>query len=117
MTKVPSHTTPYARPDDDETTTAARGLESHFLKQLMSEVQNSADGGMLDGGFAGSTFREMLNGALADNMAKAGGIGLTAMLTKEMARGTHSDAKTSAPVAGASTHSADAASAIQQLRV
>ncbi|HEX4456484.1 MAG TPA: rod-binding protein, partial [Polyangia bacterium] len=116
---MPSHTTPYARPDDDETTTAARGLEAHFLKQLMSEVQNTTDGGMLDGGFAGSTFREMLNGALADNMAKAGGIGLTAMLTKEMARGTHGDAKTSAPsstTASASPHSADAASAIQQLR-
>lgn len=116
MTKVPSHTTPYARPDDDETTTAARGLEAHFLKQLMSEVQNSADGGMLDGGFAGSTFREMLNGALADNMAKAGGIGLTAMLTKEMARANHSDAKTSAPTASTGAPSTDAASAIQQLR-
>lgn len=119
MTKVPSQLTPYARPDDDESTTAARGLEAHFLKQLMSEVQNSADGGMLDGGFAGSTFREMLNGALADNMAKAGGIGLTAMLTKEMARSAgHSgsaggDNKSSAPTA---SHSIDAAHAIQQLR-
>ena len=114
MTKVPSHTTPYARPDDDETTTAARGLESHFLKQLMSEVQTSSEGGMLDGGFAGSTFHEMLNGALADNMAKAGGIGLTAMLTKEMSRANHSDSKSSAPTASAT--STDAAHAIQQLR-
>jgi murein DD-endopeptidase MepM/ murein hydrolase activator NlpD len=115
MSKVPSQLTPYARPDDDESTTAARGLESHFLKQLMAEVQNSADGGMLDGGFAGSTFREMLNGALADNMAKAGGIGLTAMLTKEMARsaGHSGDSKSSAPTAA---HAQDAAHAIQQLR-
>lgn len=86
MLKLPSQLTPYARPDDDETTTAARGLEAHFLKSLLADVANSSEGGMLDGGFAGSTFREMLNGALADSMAKAGGIGLTKMLTKEMSK-------------------------------
>jgi len=69
MTKLPTSLTPYARKDDDEATTAARGLEAHFLRQMLAEVRNSSEGSMLDGGFAGSTFKEMLDGALADKMA------------------------------------------------
>jgi murein DD-endopeptidase MepM/ murein hydrolase activator NlpD len=86
MTKLPTSLTPFAKQGDDEVTTAARGLEAHFLRQMLAEVRESSDGSMLDGGFAGSTFKEMLDGALSDNMAKAGGLGLTKMLTKEMSK-------------------------------
>jgi murein DD-endopeptidase MepM/ murein hydrolase activator NlpD len=92
MTKLPTTLTPFAKPGDDETTTAARGLEAHFLRQMLAEVRESSEGSMLDGGFAGGTFKEMLDGALADNMAKAGGLGLAKMLTKEMSKADKSSA-------------------------
>jgi flagellar protein FlgJ len=83
---IPAALTPFARADDDETTVAARGLEAHFLRQLLAEVRGTAEGGLLDGGFAGSTFREMLDGALADRMAQGGGIGIAKLLQKQLAR-------------------------------
>ena len=51
--------------------TAAKGLESFFLRQLMAEARASSPG-LLDGGFAGDTFRSMLDDALADAMSGAG---------------------------------------------
>ena len=51
--------------------TAAKGLESFFLRQLLAEARASSPG-LLDGGFAGDTFRSMLDDALADAMSGAG---------------------------------------------
>jgi murein DD-endopeptidase MepM/ murein hydrolase activator NlpD len=77
---------------------AARGLEANFLRQMLSEVRaNEEASGLGDGGFGGSTFQEMLDGALADNMAKAGGLGLANMLSKEFEK--NEGAKSSAPTA------------------
>ena len=50
---------------------AARGLESFFWRQLLSEARATSPG-LLDGGFAGDTFRSMLDDALADQMSQAG---------------------------------------------
>jgi Rod binding domain-containing protein len=63
---------------------ASTGLESYFLRQLLSEVRSSSEGSLLDGGFAGSTFHEMLDGQLADSMAKAGGLGIGKMVQKAL---------------------------------
>ncbi len=83
---IPTALAPFARSDDDEATVAARGLEAHLLRQLLSEVRGTAEGGLLDGGFAGSTFREMLDGALADRMAQGGGIGIAKLLQRQLER-------------------------------
>ncbi len=54
---------------------AARQLEAFFLRQFLAEARPESS--FLGGGFAGDTFRDMLDGALADSMATAGGLGLT----------------------------------------
>jgi len=59
-----------AEPEAPERT-AAKGLESFFLRQLLAETR-AASPGLLDGGFAGDTFRSMLDDALADAMSGAG---------------------------------------------
>src|SRR3954468_20952368 len=96
--KLGASVQPFARPGDDEATSAARGLEAHFLKQMLAEVRNTSEGSMLDGGFAGSTFKEMLDGALSDKMAQAGRLGIAPMLTKEMSKhGKDGGAKAAPP--------------------
>jgi peptidoglycan hydrolase FlgJ len=62
---------------------AATQLEGYFLRRILSEVRSSG-GGMLDGGFAGETFREMMDGALADAMASGGGVGLAPLVEQQL---------------------------------
>ncbi len=73
---------PAARDDKD---VAAKQLEAFFLRRLLAETRPK--GGMIDGGFAGETFSEMLNEAIADKMSSAGGIGMASMFSAELARG------------------------------
>lgn len=53
---------------------AAKQLEAFFLRQFLTEARPKNS--LLTGGFAGETFQGMLDGALADAMAEAGGFGL-----------------------------------------
>jgi murein DD-endopeptidase MepM/ murein hydrolase activator NlpD len=71
-----------ARPDDEGA--AARALEAYFLRRLLAEVRSDGADPMFGGGFAGATFREMLDEALADEMAAAGGVGLGPLLEREL---------------------------------
>ena len=71
---------------DGDATTAGTQLEAFFLRRVLAEAR-PAPGGMLSGGFAGDTFREMLDGALADTMSDAGGIGLAAMFEAQLQPG------------------------------
>lgn len=79
-----------ALPVDDESdessqaAKAAHDLEAFFLRQMLAEVR--PEGGMLDGGFAGATFREMLDGALSEKIADCGGLGLADVLRPELER-------------------------------
>ena len=43
---------------------------------------------MLDGGFAGDTFKDMLDEALADKMSAAGGMGMANMFAKQLGPGS-----------------------------
>jgi len=54
---------------------AAKQLEAFFLRQFLAEAR--PDTSVLGGGFAGDTFKDMLDGALADSMAAAGGLGMS----------------------------------------
>jgi murein DD-endopeptidase MepM/ murein hydrolase activator NlpD len=67
----------------------------------MAEVRTDGVDPMFGGGFAGATFREMLDGALADELAKAGGIGLGSLLERELGAvpGAGGDSGSSGPAA------------------
>ncbi len=65
-----------------DTALAARQLEAFFLRQFLAEAR--PDSSVLGGGFAGDTFREMLDGALADSMSAAGGLGLAATFERSL---------------------------------
>jgi murein DD-endopeptidase MepM/ murein hydrolase activator NlpD len=67
----------------DDAKTAGKQLEAFFLRQLLSETRPQG-GGALDGGFAGDTFKQMLDEAIADKMSSAGGIGMAQMFAKQL---------------------------------
>jgi murein DD-endopeptidase MepM/ murein hydrolase activator NlpD len=66
----------------DSAHVAAKQLESFFLRQLLAESR--PQGGMLDGGFAGDTFKQMLDEAIADKMSAAGGVGMAQMFARQL---------------------------------
>jgi murein DD-endopeptidase MepM/ murein hydrolase activator NlpD len=88
--------------------TAAKQLEAFFLRRLLAEAR--PQGGMLDSGFAGDTFKQMLDEAIADKMTAAGGVGMAQLFAKQLGK---SD-EVAPPIAGApATHDA-AVSALAQ---
>ncbi len=62
---------------------AARQLEAYFLRRVLAEVK-IGQGGMLSGGYAGETFQQMFNDAIADAMAEAGGIGISDVIMRQI---------------------------------
>lgn len=61
---------------------AAKQLEAFFLRQLLAEARPRSGG--LDGGFAGDTFKQMLDEAVADKVAGAGGLGMAQRFAKQL---------------------------------
>ena len=85
--------------------TAARQLEAFFLRRLLAEARPQG-GGTLDGGFAGDTFKQMLDEAIADKMTAAGGVGMAALFAKQLGKADEVAAP-QPPIAGApATHDA-----------
>jgi murein DD-endopeptidase MepM/ murein hydrolase activator NlpD len=85
---------------------AATQLEAFFVRQLLAEARPK--GGLLDAGFAGGTFAEMLDEAIADKVAAAGGLGLADRLATHLGGHGANDASANfalpcAPVAGTLT--------------
>lgn len=70
--------------DKNDAAAAARALEAYFLRQVFAELRKSSDGGLLGQGMAGSTFQEMLDGAMADQMAMSGGVGLARTIEEQL---------------------------------
>jgi murein DD-endopeptidase MepM/ murein hydrolase activator NlpD len=68
---------------DDPATQAAKQLEAFFLRRLLAEARPEGGNG-IDGGFAGDTFKQMLDEAVADKMSAAGGIGMAAMFAHQL---------------------------------
>jgi murein DD-endopeptidase MepM/ murein hydrolase activator NlpD len=81
---TPNDPTGAVKAPKDERKAASQQLEAFFLRQLLTEAQPE---GSSDGGFAGDTFKQMLNEQLADNMSKAGGIGLAKMVAPSLGAG------------------------------
>jgi murein DD-endopeptidase MepM/ murein hydrolase activator NlpD len=95
------HPPPGTQPREprDAARTAGKQLEAFFLRQLLAEAR--PQGGMLGGGFAGDTFKQMLDEAIADKMAAAGGIGLAALFAKQLGKTDEVAAAPTSPFAGA----------------
>ena len=88
----------------EQAKSAAKQLEAFFLRQLLAEAR-PAGGGGIDSGFAGDTFKQMLDEALADKMAGAGGLGLAHMFEKQLAQAPGSAIAASAtPLSHAPPH-------------
>lgn len=77
--------------------TAAKQLEAFFLRRLLAEAR--PQGGMLDGGFAGDTFKQMLDEAIADKMTAAGGVGMAQLFAKQLGQSEAAPPIAGAPVA------------------
>ncbi|MFN0249704.1 MAG: peptidoglycan DD-metalloendopeptidase family protein [Kofleriaceae bacterium] len=73
---------PQAPSQEEQAKTAAKQLEAFFLRQLLAEAR--PQGGGIDGGFAGDTFKQMLDEALADRMSNAGGFGMASMFQAQL---------------------------------
>ncbi|MEJ7601878.1 MAG: peptidoglycan DD-metalloendopeptidase family protein, partial [Kofleriaceae bacterium] len=54
-----------------------------FLRRLLAEARPQG-GGLVDGGFAGDTFKQMLDEAVADKVASAGGLGMADMFAAQL---------------------------------
>jgi murein DD-endopeptidase MepM/ murein hydrolase activator NlpD len=76
---------------------AARQLEAFFLRRLLAEARPEG-GGALDGGFAGDTFKQMLDEAIADKMSAAGGVGMAQLFARQL--GTSGEVAHPPPPAG-----------------
>lgn len=69
----------------DELLEAARALEAHFLKELLTRMRATVPrGGLFEQSFASDTYEEMLDAEYAESMAKAGGIGLAELLYQQL---------------------------------
>jgi murein DD-endopeptidase MepM/ murein hydrolase activator NlpD len=68
---------------EDAATKAAKQLEAFFLRRLLAEARPQG-GGLVDGGFAGDTFKQMLDEAVADKVAAAGGLGMASMFAAQL---------------------------------
>jgi murein DD-endopeptidase MepM/ murein hydrolase activator NlpD len=62
---------------------AAKQLEAFFLRRMLAEARPQSSGGV-DGGFAGDTFKQMFDEAIADKMSAAGGVGMAKMFAKQL---------------------------------
>jgi murein DD-endopeptidase MepM/ murein hydrolase activator NlpD len=96
----PGHAPPARETTRDSVQVAAKQLEAFFLRQMLAESRPQG-GGMLGGGFAGDTFKQMLDEAIADKMTAAGGIGMTAMFAKQLGKVDEVGAAPVAPIANA----------------
>jgi murein DD-endopeptidase MepM/ murein hydrolase activator NlpD len=70
-------------PKKDDRAVAAKQLEAFFLRQVLKEARPDGSG-LMSGGFAGETFRGMLDEQLADKMSGGAGLGLAQVFAKQL---------------------------------
>ncbi|HUU70861.1 MAG TPA: rod-binding protein [Planctomycetota bacterium] len=60
-------------------------FEALLVNQMFNAMQNTVEkSGLLDGGSAEDTYREMLNQALSDELGRRGGLGLAEHIQREI---------------------------------
>lgn len=67
----------------DDRQVAAKQLEAFFLRQFLKEARPESSG-LMSGGFAGDTFKGMLDEQLAEKMAGGAGLGLAETFAKHL---------------------------------
>ena len=82
----------------DDVAGAARALEAYFMRTMLAELHGSGGSSLAGGGFAGATFQEMLDGALADAASQGKGVGLAGTLASSLRGFPHGAAKTGVAV-------------------
>ena len=93
---------PAAKPDKaHDAKTAAKQLESFFLRTMLTEARPKDS---IDGGFAGDTFKQMFDDAIADKMSGTGGLGLTELFAKQLGKLDEVAAAPATPAADAPLH-------------
>ena len=62
-------------------------FESLLVSQMFNAMQSTVEkSGLMDGGSAEEMYREMLNQALSDELARRGGLGLAEQIVKRIER-------------------------------
>lgn len=78
---IPAAVGPNAAAGEPAFKQAAQGFEAYLIQLLLKEMRETIPGGgMGGGGLGGDMFQSLTDQALADAVAKAGGIGLTQAL-------------------------------------
>lgn len=62
---------------------AAEQLEGFFMRRMLAEMRKSVGDGMFSGGYAGEMFQDMLDDAIAEQMASAGTLGVADLVRSE----------------------------------
>lgn len=85
-TRKASKTQDGAREEDEVALrAAARDVEAYFLKEMLASMRKTVpSGGLFEKSFAKETYEAMLDEKLAEEMAKAGGIGLGELIVKQL---------------------------------
>ena len=64
---------------------ACRDLEGVFVSMVFKQMNNSVEkGGLIDEGYAGGIYRDMLSEKYADEAVKGNGIGIAKVLFKQL---------------------------------
>ena len=63
---------------------AAQDLEAFFVRQMLAELRASSDNPVFGGGYAGKMFQEMLDERMAEQMSKAGGLGIADLVAQDL---------------------------------
>ena len=72
-----------AEANQDRVRKAAQQFEGLLLRELLKVLRKTAPQGSLSGsGFSGDMYTQMMDDALAENLSKAGGVGLAPMLER-----------------------------------
>lgn len=81
----PVHTRFQSSPREEASAAdAARQLESFFMRRMLAEMRKSVGEGMFNGGYAGKMFQDMLDEAMADQMAASGTLGVAGLVRAEL---------------------------------
>ena len=70
--------------ESDDVRHVAVQMEAYFLRRMFAEMRSSSSAALLNGGTGGKAFQEMLDEALADEMAMAGGFGIAELIESQL---------------------------------
>jgi flagellar protein FlgJ len=76
---------PSQSPAEQRLLDASRDFEAVFVRQLLAVMEQTLENGLFGAGAAGDIYSDFLNGAIADGVARNGGIGFADALYRQIA--------------------------------